>query len=307
MPRPNGNSGRSFPVLEPSVTPGSLIRLGQQVRAAKARGKPRQARAHHSRLLHRALDQTGSPRSCSPYDATAGAEYHGGCDGSDSRRISARAVASSPVLWRDHFPRPSTSYRASLELYLVDYTFSWPRVVTDLIISPPRFLRPEFSLFSSPTSIMLRPTSARLFASTSRTLAGTTSAVESRAIVFTEHGDPTKVLQSKRYTLPELEKGQVRLRFELGAISECILPPASPRAADELIENLSTSDPADIVRLCYSSLLAVRACADTLERYRMSSKACTLRNRKCGKTSAASASWATRELLPSKDSSKTVP
>ncbi|GAA5829654.1 hypothetical protein JCM3766R1_001251 [Sporobolomyces carnicolor] len=66
---------------------------------------------------------------------------------------------------------------------------------------------------------MLRPTSARLFASTSRTLAGTTSAVESRAIVFTEHGDPTKVLQSKRYTLPELEKGQVRLRFELGAIN----------------------------------------------------------------------------------------
>ncbi|GAA5914738.1 enoyl-[acyl-carrier-protein] reductase [Sporobolomyces salmoneus] len=66
---------------------------------------------------------------------------------------------------------------------------------------------------------MLRPTSARLFTSTSRSLAGSTSAIDSSAIVFVEHGSPTQVLQSRQYRLPELEAGQVRLRFELGAIN----------------------------------------------------------------------------------------
>ncbi|GAA5943728.1 enoyl-[acyl-carrier-protein] reductase [Sporobolomyces koalae] len=66
---------------------------------------------------------------------------------------------------------------------------------------------------------MVRSTCARLFNATRPSLAGTTSAVEARAIVFTEHGDPTKVLQSRRYRLAKLEQGQVRLRFELGAIN----------------------------------------------------------------------------------------
>jgi len=73
---------------------------------------------------------------------------------------------------------------------------------------------------STHSQSMLRPTSARLFTSTTRSLAGTTSAVDARAIVFTEHGDPNQVLKAHRYRLPKLEKGQVRLRFELGAISK---------------------------------------------------------------------------------------
>ncbi|GAA5969763.1 hypothetical protein JCM3765_003450 [Sporobolomyces pararoseus] len=87
---------------------------------------------------------------------------------------------------------------------------------------------------------MLRPTSARLFNSSTRSLAGTTSAVDSRAIVFTEHGDPTKVLKSAKYRLPKLEKGQVRLRFELGAINPADINviqgvyPSKPKVREDL-------------------------------------------------------------------------
>ncbi|GAA5883567.1 hypothetical protein JCM16303_005491 [Sporobolomyces ruberrimus] len=86
---------------------------------------------------------------------------------------------------------------------------------------------------------MLRATSTRLFTSSSRALAGTTSAVDSRAIVFTEHGDPTKVLKAHTYRLPKLEKGQVRLRFELGAINPADINviqgvyPSKPKIRDE--------------------------------------------------------------------------
>lgn len=67
------------------------------------------------------------------------------------------------------------------------------------------------------------PVHRRGFATSCRALAGLTGPVESRAIVFAEHGDPTKVLKAHRYRLDKLEKGQVRLRFELGAISEPML------------------------------------------------------------------------------------
>ncbi|CEQ39031.1 SPOSA6832_00513 [Sporobolomyces salmonicolor] len=50
--------------------------------------------------------------------------------------------------------------------------------------------------------------SKRLFTSSSRLLAGTTSSIEARAVVFTEHGDPTKVLKAHRYKLPKLAKGE---------------------------------------------------------------------------------------------------
>ncbi|GJN89364.1 hypothetical protein Rhopal_002344-T1 [Rhodotorula paludigena] len=40
-----------------------------------------------------------------------------------------------------------------------------------------------------------------------------------RTVVFAEHGDPAKVLRAHRYRLPKLDKGQVRLRFELGAVN----------------------------------------------------------------------------------------
>ncbi|GAA6011905.1 hypothetical protein JCM10207_003425 [Rhodosporidiobolus poonsookiae] len=70
---------------------------------------------------------------------------------------------------------------------------------------------------------MLRSTAQaplrRYFSSSARALAGQTGAVDSRAVVFSENGDPTQVLKAHRYRLPELRKGQVRLRFELGAIN----------------------------------------------------------------------------------------
>ncbi|GAA5841334.1 hypothetical protein JCM5353_004152 [Sporobolomyces roseus] len=87
---------------------------------------------------------------------------------------------------------------------------------------------------------MLRPTSARLFTSTTRSLAGTTSAVDARALVFTEHGDPNQVLKAHRYRLPKLEKGQVRLRFELGAINPADINviqgvyPSKPKVREDL-------------------------------------------------------------------------
>lgn len=64
------------------------------------------------------------------------------------------------------------------------------------------------------------PLHRRGFATSCRALAGLTGPVESRAVVFAEHGDPAKVLKAHRYRLDKLDKGQVRLRFELGAISE---------------------------------------------------------------------------------------
>ncbi|GAA5958971.1 hypothetical protein JCM8115_000709 [Rhodotorula mucilaginosa] len=63
------------------------------------------------------------------------------------------------------------------------------------------------------------PVHRRGFATSCRALAGLTGPVESRAVVFAEHGDPTKVLKAHRYRLDKLDKGQVRLRFELGAIN----------------------------------------------------------------------------------------
>ncbi|GAA5860416.1 hypothetical protein JCM1840_000252 [Sporobolomyces johnsonii] len=82
--------------------------------------------------------------------------------------------------------------------------------------------------------------SRRLFTTSSRLLAGTTSSVEARAVVFTEHGDPTKVLKAHRYKLPKLAKGEVRLRFELGAINPADINviqgvyPSKPKVRDDL-------------------------------------------------------------------------
>ena len=77
---------------------------------------------------------------------------------------------------------------------------------------------------SSPvtTTMFAAPVHRRGFATSCRALAGLTGPVESRAVVFAEHGDPTKVLKAHRYRLDKLDKGQVRLRFELGAISELL-------------------------------------------------------------------------------------
>jgi len=55
--------------------------------------------------------------------------------------------------------------------------------------------------------------------SSARSLAGFTCSVESRAVVFAEHGDPAKVLKAHRYRLSKLTPGEVRLRYELGAVS----------------------------------------------------------------------------------------
>ncbi|BGP16139.1 hypothetical protein JCM10213v2_004134 [Rhodosporidiobolus nylandii] len=59
----------------------------------------------------------------------------------------------------------------------------------------------------------------RCFSTYSAARAGFTGAINSRAVVFAEHGDPTQVLKAHRYRLPKLQKGEVRLRFELGAIN----------------------------------------------------------------------------------------
>jgi hypothetical protein len=71
--------------------------------------------------------------------------------------------------------------------------------------------------------LLLRPTTiqrtTRLFTTSSRSLAGVTSPTESRAIVYAEHGNPAEVLKGHKYQLPALEKGQVRLRFELSAVN----------------------------------------------------------------------------------------
>lgn len=81
--------------------------------------------------------------------------------------------------------------------------------------------------------IFLRPTTiqrtTRLFSSSSRSLAGSTSATESRAIVYAEHGNPAEVLKGHKYQLPALEKGQVRLRFELAAVNPADIVRCSSR------------------------------------------------------------------------------
>lgn len=61
----------------------------------------------------------------------------------------------------------------------------------------------------------------RSFATTSHLSAGCTGPVTSRAIVYAEHGDPQVVLRGHTYTLRALEKGEVRVRFELAAFSAC--------------------------------------------------------------------------------------
>ncbi|GAA6062503.1 hypothetical protein JCM10212_006352 [Sporobolomyces blumeae] len=87
---------------------------------------------------------------------------------------------------------------------------------------------------------MFRPTTARLLTASPRPLAGVTSSVESRAIVFSEHGDPTRVLKAHRYRLPKLAKGEVRLRFELGAINPADINviqgvyPSKPKVREDL-------------------------------------------------------------------------
>ncbi|GAA5851120.1 hypothetical protein JCM8547_004138 [Rhodosporidiobolus lusitaniae] len=62
-------------------------------------------------------------------------------------------------------------------------------------------------------------TLSRTFSTSARALAGSTGAVNSRAVVFASHGDPKEVLKAHRYRLPKLSKGEVRLRFELGAVN----------------------------------------------------------------------------------------
>ncbi|GAA5897531.1 hypothetical protein JCM6882_003509 [Rhodosporidiobolus microsporus] len=59
----------------------------------------------------------------------------------------------------------------------------------------------------------------RCFSPSPVTRAGFTGAIDSRAVVYSEHGDPTKVLKPHRYRLPKLKPGEVRLRFELGAVN----------------------------------------------------------------------------------------
>lgn len=61
--------------------------------------------------------------------------------------------------------------------------------------------------------------SARSFCTTARARAGSTSAVETRAVGFSEHGAPSEVLKGLHYELPALKAGEVRLRFELAAIN----------------------------------------------------------------------------------------
>ena len=60
----------------------------------------------------------------------------------------------------------------------------------------------------------------RSFSTSPATLAGQTGPQVSRAIVYSSHGDPSEVLKGHTYELPALAKGEVRLRYELSAISE---------------------------------------------------------------------------------------
>lgn len=82
----------------------------------------------------------------------------------------------------------------------------------------------------------------RAFSTCSPSLAGQTGPQVSRAIVYASHGDPTQVLKGHTYTLPALEKGSVRLRYELSAISESLWGDAESRRADRV-----RADPADVV------------------------------------------------------------
>ncbi|KAK4699896.1 hypothetical protein P7C70_g6359, partial [Phenoliferia sp. Uapishka_3] len=61
--------------------------------------------------------------------------------------------------------------------------------------------------------------SVRLFSTSSSSLAGQTGPQVSRAIVFSSNGDPKEVLKGHTYTLPELQPGGVRLRYDLSAIN----------------------------------------------------------------------------------------
>ncbi|GAA5898925.1 hypothetical protein JCM8208_005429 [Rhodotorula glutinis] len=69
------------------------------------------------------------------------------------------------------------------------------------------------------SAVTPRQPAPRQLSTSVRSLAGFTCSVESRAVVFAEHGDPAKVLQAHRFRLPKLSKGEVRLRFELGAVN----------------------------------------------------------------------------------------
>ncbi|GAA6027202.1 hypothetical protein JCM8097_002480 [Rhodosporidiobolus ruineniae] len=59
----------------------------------------------------------------------------------------------------------------------------------------------------------------RCFSTSARSFAGQTGASETRAVVYAAHGDPKTALKAHSYRLPKLNKGEVRLRFELGAIN----------------------------------------------------------------------------------------
>lgn len=86
---------------------------------------------------------------------------------------------------------------------------------------PSTLVPPMFALRSR---VLLRPsTHSRCLSTTASNLAGITGPAPTRAIVYTEHGQPTDVLKTHRYELKELEKGEVRVRFELSAVSELIL------------------------------------------------------------------------------------
>ncbi|BGP40035.1 hypothetical protein JCM10449v2_003993 [Rhodotorula kratochvilovae] len=82
--------------------------------------------------------------------------------------------------------------------------------------------------------------SRRSLSTSTRLLAGFTCSVESRAVVFGEHGDPAKVLRAHRYRLPKLDKGHVRLRFELGAVNPADINviqgvyPSKPRVREDI-------------------------------------------------------------------------
>lgn len=69
----------------------------------------------------------------------------------------------------------------------------------------------------------LRLPSRRAFSTTRASLAGSTGPTASRAIVYAAHGDPTEVLRGHTYELPALERREVRVRFELSAISAFLL------------------------------------------------------------------------------------
>jgi trans-2-enoyl-CoA reductase len=63
-------------------------------------------------------------------------------------------------------------------------------------------------------------------------MAGSTGVVESRAIVFAQHGDPTQVLKGHQYQLKPLKKGEVRVKFDLSAINPADM--SVPGAPDPL-------------------------------------------------------------------------